>query len=129
MLGKLERITMIHSNTTDVVSVFKSTPCRNQAWTNEQRVGTVRSVQHRTASESKLALACCVQDAFKETISFAVLRLLVGACRVFETRVCLEHETIFVSNVRSALDYLCDTNISRASTAPTRPRPRAGSAI
>ncbi len=49
-----------------------------------------------------------MQDAFKETISFAVLRLLVGACRVFETRVCLEHETIFVSNVRSALDYLCD---------------------
>ena len=48
-----------------------------------------------------------MQGAFKEAISFAVLRLLVGACREFETRVCLEHETIFVSNVRSAVKYLC----------------------
>ena len=49
-----------------------------------------------------------MQDAFKEAISFAALKLLVDACREFETRVCLEHETIFVSNVRNAVKYLCN---------------------
>ena len=48
------------------------------------------------------------QDAFLETISFAVLRHLVGACRRFETLLSREHETIFVSNVLNAVRYVCD---------------------
>ena len=59
-----------------------------------------------------------MQDAFKEAIGFAVLDLLVKACREFETRVCLEHETIFVSNVRSAVKYLCnDDHFQSISTS------------
>ena len=49
-----------------------------------------------------------MQDAFLETISCAVLRHLVGACRKFETQACREHETIFVSNVHNAVKYVCD---------------------
>ena len=59
-----------------------------------------------------------MQDAFKDAISFAALRLLFGACREFEGRVCLEHETIFVSNVRSAVKYLCnDDHFQSISTS------------
>ena len=47
-----------------------------------------------------------MQDAFLEAISFAVLRLLVQACRIFETKLCHEHETVFVANVWKAVKYV-----------------------
>ncbi len=53
-------------------------------------------------------MACHVQDAFVDTISFAVLRHLVSACEAFKTLLSREHETNFVANVLNAVKYVCD---------------------
>ena len=56
----------------------------------------------------RLTLARHVQDAFIEDISFAVLRLLVDACKAFQERTCSEGETIFVSSIVNAVKHVCD---------------------
>ena len=120
MLAKLERITMVHSNTADMVRDHARHCCvpmpdvghrRARWWTAVQlrslrpgnRLGCGSTVDEQTAM-----MQCRAQNAFLDTISFAVLRQLVGACKKFQTQTCREHETIFVSNVRNAVSYICE---------------------
>ena len=112
MLEKLKRITMIHSNTDDVVRNKSTLCCVRQAYLHARfHINTAcrSGVLSFPEVAAHLSAGCLrMQDEFLETISFAVLRRLVEACEKFATQTCREHETIFVSNVHNAVKYVCD---------------------
>ena len=89
-------------------------------WLSKSTATDRSAVWQIAAHARELMLACFVQDAFLETVSFAVLRLLVDACMALDEKDYSVDKIILMTHVLNAVKYVCDHRHFRSLSGDDR---------